>query len=78
MIEEFAKNKITYEELQNYYRSIVSSHNYYTMMHPLKNIIVDVDQFYQDFLESISNMRYYQDQAKRIYDVLLVSVYFYY
>ena len=77
-MEEFAKNKITYDELQNYYRSIVSSHNYYTMMHPLTNIVLDADQFYQDFFESISNMRYYQDQAKRIYDVLLVILYFYY
>lgn len=69
-MEEFTKNKITFDEIQKYYRSIVSERNKDTLMHPLPNIVKDSDKFYQEFPESISEMKYYQYQARRIYNIL--------
>lgn len=78
MIENFTKNKITIDEIQKYYRSIVSERNQDTLMHPLPNIVKDSDRFYQKFLESIPEMKYYKKQARQIYNALVVRFYFYY
>ena len=69
MVKEFAKNKITYDEIQKYYRSIVLERNNDTLMHPLPNIVKDSDKtsFIKSFWNRFPEMKYYQDQDMKYY-----------